>query len=120
MMTLGTYTFTMNPAGCTLPIVRRRSQPVETISGVEVFNWGTIIAGSRIVLTWEFCPTTQFDSLEVLLVADAQVVFNPETGTSYNVEILSLNGAIHIDPTASAAHRKDVTMELLIISVVVT
>jgi hypothetical protein len=116
MMVLGNHTFTMNPATATLPIKRRMGLPVETLTGVEIFSWGVIIAGVKLTLTWEFMPTTSFDAIEALYVADMAYTFNPENGHTYNVEITNLQGSYHIDPTANAPHRRDVTLELLIVS----
>jgi hypothetical protein len=113
---LGGYTFAVNPANATLPVKRRMGLPVETLTGVEMFSWGVIITGAKITLEWEFIPTAEFDSLEALYVADAVVAFNPENGHTYNVEILSLEGAYHLYSTNVSPYRKDVKMELMIIA----
>ena len=115
-MTLGACTFARNPSACTMPIKKRAAGAVETVGGVEFFSWGTFIAGVTVVLEWGKMTPAQFSQLETLLNNDTQVVFNPQTGTSYNVQIVSLAGEYHLDQTAGAAWRKNVRLELLIIS----
>ena len=116
-MSIGTLTFTHNPSGLNLPIKRRFVSAVDTFESVAVFSWGASIVGIRLTLTWDFMLTSDFDSLESLFVADTPIVFDPTTGAfTYTVEIMNLSGAIFIDPTASAPYRKDVTLELLVIS----
>jgi len=116
-MTLGSYTFAINPNE-PVPIIteERRGSSIKTLGGVAFYSWGTFIAGQEIVLPWSFMPTAQYGELLSLLTADAQVVWDPENGSTYNVEILSLNGEYHLSAGAGAAYRKNVEMKLLIIS----
>lgn len=116
-MTLGSYTFAINPNE-PVPIVseERRGLAIKTFGGVEFFSWGTFIAGKEIKLPWSFMSTAQYNQLLALLVADAQVVWDPENGSTYNVEILSLHGEYHLSAAAGAAYRKNVELKLLILS----
>jgi hypothetical protein len=115
-MSLGAYTFALNPTGFTMPVKKRAVSAVETVAGVEVFSWGTFIEGTPLVLEWGKMSPAQFNQFNSLLEADAQVVFNPQTGTSYNIELVSLAGEYHLDQTANAPWRKNVRLELLIVS----
>jgi len=115
-MILGAYTFAMNPATCTMPFAKRSAAAAETVGGVEFFSWGTFIEGAEVTMTWEFMTVAQFASLVSLLTDDAQIVWTPGTGTTYNVQILDLQGEYFLDQTVGAQFRKDVTLKLVIIS----
>jgi len=114
-LTLGSYTFAINPNE-PVPIIaeERRGSAIKTLGGVAFFSWGSFQAGQEIKLPWSFMSTTQYDELSALLTADAQVVWDPENGSTYNVEILSLNGEYHLSAGADAAYRKNVELKLLI------
>jgi len=115
-MILGAYTFAKNPSDATLPNQQRVAHEAETLGGVQFFSWGATIAGKKITLKWDFMLTTQFNSLQTLLEADAGVTFEPGDGETYNVQMLRLNGAYFLDNEAAAELRKQVTLELVIIS----
>lgn len=116
MMTLGGYTFTLNPEKCTKPLKEKRSSAVKTLGGVTYFSWGTYIQGQQAILEWKFCHVAQFSQFETLNNNNAQIVWNPGGGTSYYVEILKLEGKYFIDQTAGATHRGDVKLTLVIMS----
>lgn len=116
-MVLGTYTFANNPIGFPIPQKKRAATSVETIGGVEFFSWGVFVAGRKVDLSWQWMSPGQFSSLAQILEADAQVVWNPQTGTSYNVQVLDLDGEFHGDLSSSAHYRKNVRLTLLIMGV---
>jgi len=116
-MILGTCTFTINPnEPVSIISEERRGNAIKTMGGVAFFSWGTFIAGQEVILPWSFMPTAQYTALLALLNADAQIIWTPENGSTYNVEILSLTGEYHLSASGSAAYRKNVEMKLLIIS----
>ena len=121
-MELGTYTFETDPQECTQPIKNRRCDDIETFGGVAFFSWGLFIEGEVIKMKWPACSTGQYNSLRALFYADEQVVWAPDAGDSsagtieYNVEIKSLKGDYHMSKKANAPFRKDVELELVIIS----
>jgi len=117
MMVLGGYTFVLNPLD-SVPMVNKakRANAIDTLGGVAYFSWGTFQGGQVVPLKWNKCPTAQFNQLKTLFEADAQVVWNPEDGSTYNVEIMSLAGDYHLSAGAGAAYRKNVEMKLLIMS----
>ena len=118
-MTLGAYTFAINPNEPVSIITQeRRASSIKTLGGIAFFSWGALLPGQEILLPWSFMTTAQYNSLHGLLTADAQVVWDPENGSTYNVEILSLKGEYHLDAGAGAAYRKNVEMVLLIMSAV--
>ena len=119
MISLGSYTFVQNPDYCTQPLKKRRCNDLETLGGMAFFSWGLFVEGQEIQMKWKWMATSQFNSLYALLVADAQVVWDPETGDTYNVEIKSLTGDYHLSTYAAAANKKNVVMKLVIISKVV-
>jgi hypothetical protein len=73
-----------------------------------------LLVGQVIDLEWEFCPTTQYDAIQTMNIADAAVNFIPGNGTTYTVEIMKFDGSYHLDQTAGAAYRKNVKLKLLI------
>ena len=116
-MTLGAYTFAINPNEPVSVITQeRRANAVKTLGGIAFFSWGSVQPGQEILLPWSFMPTAQYTSLHDLLAADAQIVWDPENGSTYNAEILSLKGEYHLFAGAAAAYRKNVELKLLIIS----
>jgi len=77
-MKLGDYTFTWTPEKWELPDEVRYSSYVKTYQGGAFFSWGTDIKGVEITLEWEFMPVAQYERLQELLRADAEVVWDPE------------------------------------------
>jgi hypothetical protein len=116
-MALGAYAFANNPAGFPIIGKKRAATHVETIGGVEFFSWGVFVAGQKVELSWNWMTPAQFTALNQILEADAQVVWNPQTGTTYNVQVLKLDGEFHGDLSGSAHYRKNVKLTLLIIGV---
>lgn len=116
-MTLGGYTFALNPLD-KVPVVgmEKRASAVPTLGGAEYFSWGLFYEGQTIPLEWNKCPTAQFNQLNTLFEADAQIVWDPEDGSTYNVEIISLTADFHLSAAAGAAYRKNVKMKLVIMS----
>jgi len=117
MMVLGSYTFVLNPLD-SVPVItkKKRAAVIDTLGGGAYFSWGTFLAGQIIPLKWKNCPTAQFSQFQTLLEADAQVVWTPENGSTYNVEIMSLTGDYHFSAAGGAAYRQNVVMKLVIIS----
>lgn len=117
-MALGAYTFAQNPT--TLPMIKadRVTANVITYDSVAFFSWGASIVGNKILLEWDYMPTAQFTQLDTFYQADAALVWNPQDGSSktYNVEITGLDGKYHLAMETSDEWRKDVKLELLILS----
>lgn len=118
MMSLGSYTFLRNPEFCTYPQKRKMASVVETLGGAAYFSWGCVLPGQIIELTWPGMETTMFDELMTKFEADAQEVFNPDVGlgVTYNVEMKSLLGEFLAPYSGAADYKKNVKMELVIIS----
>lgn len=123
MMSLGSYTFAVNPADLTGMFTKeRKSSHVQTYSSVAFFSWGASVIGKVITLEWDYMPRTMFDSLQAVVDADYMVILNPdlESGKTYNVEIINLSGKYYqtqgntVD--AGVAYRRDVKLELVIMS----
>jgi len=116
-MVLDSYTFTANPSACTIPMAAKRASTVDTFGGVAYFSWGTVLPGQIVILEWKLMPVAMFSTLVVKFDADAQVVFEPGTGTTYNVEMMDLKGKWFMHQTvADAVWRTDVELALVIIS----
>jgi len=115
-MILGSYTFAQPPATCTIPAARRRASGIETLGGMAFFSWGVFDAGEEVTLKWRYMSTTMFNAIYALLLADAQVVWDPETGATYNVEIMGFTGEFLHSALATAPNKKNVTLKLVIIS----
>lgn len=115
-MTLGSYTFAQPPLTCTIPLKQRRASSVDTLGGVEFFSWGPFLEGQPIEIKWRWMATTMFNAIYALLIADAQVPWDPENGSTYNVEITGFTGDYHLSTYSAAANKKNVTLKLTIIS----
>lgn len=116
MMILDSYTFLLNPEECEMPIKEKRASSVKTLTGAEFFSWGSVLEGVTLTLKWRFMPVAMFTQFETIRNNDDQIVFNPGSGTNYNVEVLGLKGAWFLDQTAGAIHRKNVELKLVIMS----
>ena len=117
-MTLGGYTFWRNPDQFDIPRERRYTAQVDTYAGSAFFSWGTFIEGQTIVLSWEWMDETMWDQLQTLLEGDAQIVWDPKDGNTYNVQMTRLDGAYVENALLDAPWRKSVKVELSIRSVV--
>jgi hypothetical protein len=118
-MVLGSHTFVKQPATMTLIQKDREVAKVKTYSSVALFSWGASIIGKTIEISWPFMTTSEYASFQAIYEADAQVVFDPQDGSSktYNVELLSLTSEyfIHLS-NASGHNRRNVKLTLLIMS----
>jgi len=112
--TLNSYEFWRDPNNFTIPRKVKFSASVPTYGGVAYFSWGTFTAGQEIILEWDQMTSTMFDQLQTILEFDTQVVWNPQTGTSYNVEVLQLEGRYVRNALLDAEYREDVKLSLLI------
>ena len=80
---------------------------VKTYSGAAYFSWGTLQEGQEILIEWGWMKEAQWDQLQTLLEADTQIVWDPQTGTTYNVEVTRLEGIYFESSLIDAAYRKD-------------
>lgn len=116
-MVLGSYTFAANPSN--MPAINKVLDIAytKTYSSVATFSWGTSYVGLELTLKWEHMRNTQWDSLDAIYQADADVVFDPQDGESktFNVHVVSFNGDHYLDVT----DRENVVMVLLFRSEVV-
>lgn len=115
-MVLGAYTFSWNPEKCTVPHETKSSSVVETYGGAVYFSWGTLIVGQKINIEWDWLQEAQWDELQTLLEADAEIVWDPQTGSTYNVEVADLRGDYQDKSLIDAAYRRNVVLTLIIIS----
>lgn len=116
---LGTYTFARQPSGMTLIQKDREVSYQKTYSNVALFSWGASYVGKIIEISWNIMATDQYASLQTIYEADAQVVFDPQDGSSktFNVEALSLDGEYFIYLSNTTGHfRRNVKLKLLIMS----
>ena len=119
-MVLSTTTFAKDPGKMTMIRGDKICNYVLTYSGVAFFSWGATVVGKVIDLEWNAMPSTQFDSLDTVMNADATCIFNPGiTGSTqtYEVNILGLDGEYFIDPESSVDRwRLNCKLSLLIMS----
>jgi hypothetical protein len=119
---LGTVTFAKNPGQMTIIRPDRFSSYVLTYSSVGFFSWGASVIGKVVELKWNVMPITQYEAIQNLWEADAEIVFDPKDGESltYDVEILDFQGEYCVGIPATGGSglliRKNVTLKLLILS----
>jgi hypothetical protein len=118
-MILGGYTFAHNPHS--MSDIFQEDIPnnvLITYSSYAYFSWPKTIVGKIVTLNWDYMTSSQYDSLYTKYAADAIIEFNPRQDITFkfNVIIKSLQGVYFLDVAASSSFRKDVKMELLIVS----
>ena len=96
-----------------LPLPVRSAASVDTNGGVAFFSWGIRDVGQKITISWDAMTKTLFESLVALMVADASVVWLPEDGFSYTVQVLDVEGTLVT--TYDNAYRQKVSVVLLIV-----
>jgi hypothetical protein len=116
-MILGSYTFEWNPTNYTIPKLNKSWGKVDTYSSSATFSWGTFIVGQEVEIEWKWMKEAQFDELQTLLEADAEVTWTPQTGTTYQVEIMDLEGKLFLSSLTDAPYRLAVRLLLVIKSV---
>jgi hypothetical protein len=91
-----------------------------TYSGYAYFSWPATLVGKVITMEWDYMTTAQYDSLYTKYTNDAIVIFNPRQDASFrfNVIIKSLIGKYFLNMSDSNSFRKDVKMELILVSTV--
>lgn len=118
-MTLGSYAFERDPDTCTVPKKARYTSMVKTYGSAVFFSWGLFIEGVEIEMTWKLMSETMFNALQVLLEADAEIVWDRQSGisgTNYNVELQSLEGSYVETSLLHAPYRQDVRLRMVITS----
>ena len=115
-MTLGAHTFWRNPVKCTIPQKDKFSSFVRTYDSVAYFSWGSSIEGREIEMEWPWMTSGEYADLITLVESDTQMVWDPQTGTTYNVELTYLEGAYVQSSLLDAEWRNDVILRLVILS----
>jgi hypothetical protein len=116
---LGTLTFARNPSWMTIIRPDRYSSHVLTYTSVGFFSWGVSVIGKVIELKWNAMSIDDYEDIQDLWEADAEVVFDPKDGESltYDVEILDLKGEYCRGiADGDTGIRKNITLKLLILS----
>jgi hypothetical protein len=117
-MSLGSYSFDRDPTVVTIPESQKRVATVDTYSGGAVFQWSAVIQGLPIELDWKGMTVAQYNQLRTLYLSSDEVVWDPNTGTTYNVIVQDLMGTYFEGDFGSGGYRKNVKMVLNIRSVV--
>ena len=115
-MILGSYAFERDPDGCTVPKKARYTSMVKTYGGAVFFSWGLFIEGVEIEMSWKLMSATMFNMLQTLLEADAEIVWDKKSGTTYNVQLQALEGAYVETSLLDAPYRQDVKLRMVITS----
>lgn len=117
LISIGSLTFTRNPANMTPLEDIRYNSHVLTYSAVAHFSWGVDIVGKEIDMTWPHMNNPEFNALKAIYEADATVVLDPDDGSgkTYNVELISLNST-HYQGRDNSGDRLNVNLKILIIS----
>ena len=87
-----------------------------TYSGVAYFAWDATIIGKVITVPWNVMAADDFDDYDELYRDDSLVEFDPDDGSNrtFMVKIIGLNGKYCRGKAYT--YRKDVAMQLLIMS----
>ena len=86
------------PLECTKPRAMRTTAVVSTYGGVAVFDWGSILAGKEIKLTWRVMTVALFEALDALYLAGDVVGWDSGIGGKvYHVKITAFDGSLLFD-----------------------
>lgn len=119
MVIIGDWTPSVNPTKITIPRPEKPSAAVLTYDSVAYFGWPATIVGKQILLEWDYMPTDEFESLDLLYQADVEQEFAVNSNSAfprYNVNLLALDGAYHMQTWSGDGFRRDVKLALLIMS----
>ena len=106
------------PLDCTKPRATRATAVVSTYGGVAVFDWGSILAGKEIKLTWKSMTVALFEMLDVLYQAGNVVVWESGIGGKvYHVKIAAFDGSLLFDKNNE--YMLNVSMTMIILDEVV-
>ena len=107
------------PLECTKPRATRTIAVVSTYGGVAVFDWGSILAGKEIKLTWKSMTVALFETLDALYQAGNVVVWESGIGGKvYQVKITAFDGSLLFDKNNE--YMLNVAMTLILLDEVVT
>lgn len=107
------------PLECTKPRAERTIAIVNTNGGVAVFDWGSILSGKEIKLTWKSMTVVLFDALDELYQAGDVIIWDSGIGDkSYHVKIKAFDGSLLFD--RKNEYMLDITMNMVILSEVET
>ncbi len=116
---LGTLTFAKNPSSMTIIRPYRLCSFLLTYSSVAFFTWGVSVIGKVVELKWNAMAIADYEDIQDLWEADAEVIFNPQDGEAltYDVQILDLQGEyLRGIADGDTGIRKNVVLKLLILS----
>jgi len=106
------------PLDCTKPRATRVTAVVNTYGGVAVFDWGSILPGKEIKLTWKSMTVALFEALDTLYQAGNVVVWDSNIGGKvYSVKLTALDGALLFDKNNE--YMLNISMSMVILAEVV-
>ena len=106
------------PLDCTKPRAMRSTVVMGTYDGVAVFDWGSILAGKEIKMTWRAMTVALFEALDVLYLAGDAVVWDSGIGGKvYRAKITAFDGSLLFD--RKGEYMLNVAMTLVILDEVV-
>ena len=119
-MSLGAYTFALNPASMDIPESKKTFAEAKTYAGSAIFQWPALIQGETVELTWAYMSAAQYEALRAMYLSEAAVTFNPQYLGTYQVVVSHLEGK-YLDSVYNAnPYRWDVRMKLNIRSFTAT
>ena len=106
------------PLECTKTRATRATAVVSTYGGVAILDWGSILAGKEIKMTWRVMTVALFEALDVLYLAGDAVVWDSGIGGKvYHVKITAFDGSLLFD--RKGEYMLNVAMTLVILDEVV-
>ena len=119
---LGGYTFYWDPDIMYIPEKKKDVAVSETYGGSAIFEWDAILAGTKVILEWNFMPKGMYKKLrEQYIQTGVEFDWNPQTGGNrYNVRITDLVGQYFGTLLHEGAFRRNVKMTFSIRSMAAT
>lgn len=118
LQSIGDLTFAIDPNLMSIPESKKSVATVETYTGSVIFQWGAILEGVEIELKWKWMDLTFYNALRTKYLTTDSYVWDPDTGDTYNVIIVGLDGAYFEEALGKIIYRKDITLRMSIRSII--
>ena len=118
LQSIGDLTFAIDPNLMDIPESKKSVATVDTYTGSVIFQWDAILEGVEVELKWNWMTLAFYTALRTKYLTTDAYVWDPDTGDTYNVIMINLDGSYFEEALSKIAYRKDITLRLSIRSLI--